>query len=613
MRPTPSAPHALRRLLVLTTTAFAALGLSGVAQAAIVSVTNTPAGATQVANTIATASTSVVAANFDLAPPLGTPNGYATAPINVFPTDGPDFGILTSGNVQFADDPNTSPSTTADDAGPPARGSSAYDITVLRIVLNAPVGSNCLTFDFKFLTEEFPEFVGTQYNDGFIAELDADTWTTVGSNIVAPNNFAFDQSGNVISVNTAGMSAGNAAGTTYDGATTLLSASTTVTPGSHSLFLSILDQGDRFYDSAVFLDNLRVGFVPNPAVNCKPGAQPVNFKLSLSPSSATNPVGSPHTVTATLTDSSGNPVSGATIQFTVTGANAGNPGTGPGVTDLNGKATFTYTGTNVGDDTISACYDADGDGACEATASATKHWVAGPPAKVVVSPLTATNTVGEQHCVTATVTDAFGNPNAGVTVYFNVGPSVPTTFPSPSSGSAKTDANGVTGQFCYTASLPGTDTIRACADRNGNGTIDPGEPCGEATKIWKPPVSTQLCEAKITEGGWIVANNGDRANFGGNAKNDGTGLSGQEEFQDQGPAQPMNVHSYKITAITCSDDRTQASIYGEASIDGAGMHVFKIDVTDVGEGGSNDTYGITLDTGYMSGQHLLMGGNVQIH
>jgi hypothetical protein len=54
----------------------------------------------------------------------------------------------------------------------------------------------------------------------------------------------------------------NARGTTFDGATRLFRASTPVTPGRHRLYLSIFDQGDRIYDSAVFLDNLRVNRRP---------------------------------------------------------------------------------------------------------------------------------------------------------------------------------------------------------------------------------------------------------------------------------------------------------------------------------------------------------------
>jgi len=237
----------------------------------------------------------------------------------------------------------------------------------------------------------------------------------------------------------------------------------------------------------------------------------------------------------------------------------------------------------------------------------------GPPATLTLTPLTAVNPVGAQHCVTATVKDASGNPVPGVTVRFSVGPSVPTTFPSPSSGTGTTNANG-RATFCYTASLPGTDRIHAFADADNNGTQDPTEPFGDAQKTWTPPASTQLCEVTISDGGWIIANNTDRATFGGNAKvlGDGT-VQGQQQYQDQGPVQAMNVHSTAITATTCSQDRTTASIFGKATIDGAGSFVFRIDVTDAGAGGSNDTYGIMLETGYMSGQHQLGAGNVTIH
>ena len=66
------------------------------------------------------------------------------------------------------------------------------------------------------------------------------------------------------------MTAANATGTTYDGATPLLGASTPITPGTHSLYLSIFDQGDDIYDSAAFLDNLVLG--TTAAGSCKAGA-----------------------------------------------------------------------------------------------------------------------------------------------------------------------------------------------------------------------------------------------------------------------------------------------------------------------------------------------------
>jgi len=135
-------------------------------------------------------------------------------------------------------------------------------VTILRLNINVPKGRNCLSFRFRFLTEEFPEFVGTEFNDGFIAELDETTWDSrpVGSSTIdAPRNFANDVDGNLITVNGTGdanVTKARAKGTTYDGATRILRASTRVKPGGHRLYLSIFDQGDRQFDSAVFVDKL---------------------------------------------------------------------------------------------------------------------------------------------------------------------------------------------------------------------------------------------------------------------------------------------------------------------------------------------------------------------
>lgn len=118
----------------------------------------------------------------------------------------------------------------------------------------------------------------------------------------------------------------------------------------------------------------------------------------------------------------------------------------------------------------------------------------------------------------------------------------------------------------------------------------------------------------MTQGGWIIAANGDRATFGGNAKSDALGVaSGQEEYQDHGPAQPRNVHSINVLLITCSQDRKTAHITGTATINGQGVHRFDIDLTDNGEPGTNDMYRIRLSDGYDSGFQRLQGGNVQIH
>ena len=207
--------------------------------------------------------------------------------------------------------------------------------------------------------------------------------------------------------------------------------------------------------------------------------------------------------------------------------------------------------------------------------------------------------------MTATVKDEFGNVTPGITVDFSVNP---TTFRTPSSGTDVTDASGQA-TFCYTSALPGSDVITAFADTDSSGTQNGTEPSDTAAKTWVLPSSTAGC--KVTYGGRITADDGDKATFGGNAK--ATGLSGQEEYQDHGSAVDINVHSIDVRAVLCSRDGTMASIFGTATINGAGSFVYRIDVKDLGEPGKTDTYRIRLITGYDSGEHVIRGGNVQIH
>jgi hypothetical protein len=325
------------------------------------------------------------------------------------------------------------------------------------------------------------------------------------------------------------------------------------------------------------------------------GGPPAN--ITLTPSTATNTVGTSHCVTATVTNVIGNPKKDISVVFSVSGANAAS---GTAITDANGEADFCYVGTHSGTDTIKAFADADKDGvkdADEPEATASKTWLPGPPAMLTLTPETATNVVDAQHCVTAHVVDSFGNVTPNEPVDFSVAGA------SSASGTRSTNASG-NATFCYTGPpLPGSDVITATAQGGS-------KPSDTATKVWVLPASTPGC--KITGGGRILAANGDAATFGGNAK--GTGPSGEEEYQDHGPSDDMNVHSTSILAVSCSADGTAASIFGMATIDGGGSFVFRIDVSDLGEpGAGTDHYRMRLSNGYDSGDQVLNGGNIQIH
>jgi hypothetical protein len=280
--------------------------------------------------------------------------------------------------------------------------------------------------------------------------------------------------------------------------------------------------------------------------------------------------------------------------------------------DVNGNAYATGITSSTNFPTTAAAYDTSFNGGVS-DAFVTKITEVSPPATLVLSPPTATNPVDTQHCVTATVKDATGMPSPNVIVRFSV---TGTPAGNTASGSVTTDANGEA-TFCYIGPAlgPSVDAITAFADTDGNGSQDAGEPGGAAEKTWVPPTSTPLCVAKITDGGWITAQNGDKATFGGNASVDASGgTSGEETYQDHGPVQPMDVKSIDVTAVTCNQSRTQASIFGDATIDGSGNFLFRIDVKDLGEPGNGvDTYRIRLSNGYDSGERTLQGGNVQIH
>ena len=127
-------------------------------------------------------------------------------------------------------------------------------------------------------------------------------------------------------------------------------------------------------------------------------------------------------------------------------------------------------------------------------------------------------------------------------------------------------------------------------------------------------VSTPGCEVKISDGGWITALNTDRGTFGGNAKVSLSGVStGQQEYQDHGPLQPLTVNTIDVQAVVCSDDRTEASLFGHTTVDGSGYYEYEIDLKDAGEPGINDMYRIFIPAvPYESGLQMLQGGNVQI-
>lgn len=190
------------------------------------------------------------------APSSPTANGVVTGQgPSGFPTAGPSFGVLTTGTVELLDHDTNTSSSAGSHNSTSARG--VHDVSVLRLDLNVAAGQQCLSVDLQFLSEEFPEYVGSTYNDAAIVELDQNSWSTSGSTVNAPANFAFDDEGDPLTVNSARFVADDHATAEYDGNTVLLTASTPITPGAHTVYVTVFDAGDHGYDSALLVDNLR--------------------------------------------------------------------------------------------------------------------------------------------------------------------------------------------------------------------------------------------------------------------------------------------------------------------------------------------------------------------
>lgn len=231
---------------------------------------------TEDANALASAATGSPSAGAGLQAAQNVDTGYYPAavsdsPLGGFPTAGPSFAVLTTGDSELADDPNDNEGNGRNlDFNIDARG-SANDPLILAIPINVPAPNNCLAIDYKFLSEEFPEFVNQGFNDTFLIELDQTSWVVNPDNSLnAPGDIAAAK-GDRVSVDTVGPTSvdpAQSAGTTYDAATGTLTAKAAVASGAHTLYVSIFDSGDYIYDSAAFVDNVR-SFVEDPST-CKP-------------------------------------------------------------------------------------------------------------------------------------------------------------------------------------------------------------------------------------------------------------------------------------------------------------------------------------------------------
>ena len=167
----------------------------------------------------------------------------------------PTAALLSTGNVdnitqmQDYDYPGTGGDTSAGD-----HVTYGFDIQV-------PQYANSFSFNFNFLSREYPEWVGSAYNDTFEVWLQSQSYQ---------GQIVFDAFGNPVTVNNALFSVTNPAdlvgtGFDQDGATGWVTTIAPCTGGeTMSISFEIYDVADGVWDSAVMIDNLQFAESPPP-------------------------------------------------------------------------------------------------------------------------------------------------------------------------------------------------------------------------------------------------------------------------------------------------------------------------------------------------------------
>ncbi|MCP4443890.1 MAG: hypothetical protein GY811_00910 [Myxococcales bacterium] len=139
------------------------------------------------------------------------------------------------------------------------------DDVALELTLKAPANAKGYSFDFKFYSFEYPEWVCTSFNDQFVALVEPAPEGSINGNI------AFDTQTNPVSVNIAffdvcegcPLGTDDLLGTGFDtlddaGATDWLRTQAPITGGSEfKISFMLWDTGDSLYDSTVLIDNFR--------------------------------------------------------------------------------------------------------------------------------------------------------------------------------------------------------------------------------------------------------------------------------------------------------------------------------------------------------------------
>lgn len=190
-----------------------------------------------------------------------------------FPLVGDSFVILSTGAAADAYLPDTNNNERVgaggwrDDVSTVLNGATTNmntDMAQLQVTLEVPGWARGFSFDFTFLSEEWPDYLYSFFNDKFVVQVgDAELFVDPLGGVSAPNNMTSDERGGLVSIHSGWgfdrTKPNPDTGTTYDGSTGLLTTSFPLprTERTMTITFTVFDAFDSQLDSAVFLDNLR--------------------------------------------------------------------------------------------------------------------------------------------------------------------------------------------------------------------------------------------------------------------------------------------------------------------------------------------------------------------
>lgn len=240
----------MSRILRLTLTALLVVTSAAAAQADPLVVTTSPTNQTTAANLTA----SIVASNPGFVVTSSTYTGSAGAS-GTFSGGTGILGfengiVLTTGTAGVVVGPNNigNAGTNNGAAGTPLI-SDSFNAAILSITF-VPTG-NQVFFNYVFGSEEYNEFVGSQFNDAFRFLVNDVNYAFIpGTNTPVEINNVNNTSNSQFFRNNTGATIN----TQLDGLTTVFSFSAPVNPGvANTLQIVIADRGDSNLDSAVFI------------------------------------------------------------------------------------------------------------------------------------------------------------------------------------------------------------------------------------------------------------------------------------------------------------------------------------------------------------------------